>query len=121
MEIAMIDIKISKILAGFILSATVLSATVSAAQAENHAVAEKIDAVKQSAEDTITTGKVNAAMATEKGLQSKGIKVTTKEGVVYLEGSTVSVADKKHAKEVAEHVEGVKKVEENIKVGSDKK
>lgn len=65
--------------------------------------------VSQISADTLTTGKVKAAMIDAKGFPSGAVKVITERGIVYLLG-IVTVAEAEQATEITRGVSGVQKV-----------
>jgi hyperosmotically inducible periplasmic protein len=64
--------------------------------------------------DTALTAKVKAALIAEPGLKSMPIDVSTKQSVVTLSGAVASPVEKAKALQVAENVEGVKSVVDNL-------
>lgn len=66
--------------------------------------------------ETITTGKIKAAIASDAGLRDSDISVTTREGVVTLSGSAKSQDQVSMATALAQRQEGVVRVENNISV-----
>ena len=81
----------------------------------------KVSESKQPLSDVLVTAKVKGAFVREKLFGDKptsvtGVKVETKEGVVYLTGTVRSEAEAKNAEKVAKSVTGVKKVESAISV-----
>jgi BON domain-containing protein len=61
--------------------------------------------------DTVTTGKVKAAFASENGLKDSDLNVTTEGGVVKLSGTVKSQDQISLAQNVAQRQEGVTKVD----------
>lgn len=61
--------------------------------------------------DTVTTGKVKAAFASESGLKDSDLSVATQGGVVKLSGSVKSQDQIALAQDVAQRQEGVTKVD----------
>jgi hyperosmotically inducible protein len=64
--------------------------------------------------DTALTAKVKAALIAEPGLKSTLIDVSTKQSVVTLSGAVASPVEKAKALQVADNVEGVKSVVDNL-------
>ena len=72
------------------------------------------DSAAVSMGDTALTAKVKAALIAEPGLKSMPIDVSTKQSVVTLSGAVASPVEKAKALQVAENVEGVKSVVDNL-------
>lgn len=66
--------------------------------------------------ETLTTGKVKAAIAADPGLKDTDISVTTNNGVVMLGGTVKSQDQVSIAASLAQRQEGVSKVENQIVV-----
>lgn len=66
--------------------------------------------------DTVITTKVKAELAKDKSTKAKDIHVTTKEGVVMLDGAVGSEAEKEKAETDAKMVKGVVAVTNNLRV-----
>ena len=66
--------------------------------------------------ETLTTGKVKAAIAADSGLKDTDISVTTNNGVVMLSGTVKSQDQVSIATSLAQRQEGVSKVENQIVV-----
>lgn len=66
--------------------------------------------------ETITTGKIKAAIASDAGLKDSDISVTTQNGVVTLSGIAKSQDQVSRATALAQRQEGVVRVENNISV-----
>jgi hyperosmotically inducible protein len=66
--------------------------------------------------ETLTTGKVKAAIAADSGLKDTDISVATNNGVVTLSGTAKSQDQVAIATNVAQRQEGVNKVETQIVV-----
>ena len=64
--------------------------------------------------DTALTAKVKTALVAEPGLKSTAIDVTTKDAVVTLTGTVESSTERAKARMVAENVQGVKNVVDNL-------
>jgi hyperosmotically inducible periplasmic protein len=73
------------------------------------------DSMSAAVTDTVITAKVKAKMMGKDGLKKSDISVTTTNGVVTLDGSASSSKAKSAAQAVAESVEGVKSVDNNLK------
>ncbi len=67
--------------------------------------------VPDKAADAWITTKVKSDFGTTKGVTATDISVTTNDGVVMLSGNVATAAEKKHAKKIAMHVKGVKRVD----------
>lgn len=68
--------------------------------------------------DTALTAKVKTALVAEPGLKSTAIEVTTKDAIVTLTGSVESSTERAKARMVAENVQGVKNVVDNLALKS---
>ncbi len=68
--------------------------------------------------DTALTAKVKTALVAEPDLKSTSIEVTTKNAVVTLTGTVPSTNEKEKARVVAQNVEGVKDVVDNLSLKS---
>lgn len=66
--------------------------------------------------DTVTTGKIKAAIAADSGMKDSDISVTTNAGVVTLSGTVKSQDQVTIASNLAQRQEGVQKVETNVAV-----
>lgn len=66
--------------------------------------------------ETITTGKVKAAIAADPGLKDSDISVSTNNGVVTLNGTVKSQDQVSLAQGIAQKMDGVQKVETNLTV-----
>jgi hyperosmotically inducible protein len=66
--------------------------------------------------DTVTTGKIKAALASDSGLKDTDISVSTNNGVVSLSGSVKSQDQVSIATNLAQRQEGVQRVESNLTV-----
>lgn len=66
--------------------------------------------------ETITTGKIKAAIASDAGLKDSDISVTTQNGVVTLSGTAKSQDQVSMATALAQRQEGVVRVENHISV-----
>jgi hyperosmotically inducible protein len=79
------------------------------------------DSMSAAVTDTVITAKVKAKMMGEDRLKKSDISVTTTNGVVTLDGSASSSNAKSAAQAVAESVEGVKSVDNNLKTPASSK
>lgn len=68
--------------------------------------------------DTWITTKVKSELAKDKSTKAKDIHVTTKDGVVMLDGTVTSDAEKDKAETDAKMVKGVTSVTNNLKVAA---
>ena len=66
--------------------------------------------------ETLTTGKIKAAIAADSGLKDSDISVTTNNGVVMLSGTAKSQDQVSAATALAQRQDGVTKVQNNIAV-----
>jgi hyperosmotically inducible protein len=66
--------------------------------------------------ETMTTGKVKAAIASDAGLKDTDIDVSTNNGVVTLTGTVKSQDQISIAQNIAQKMDGVQKVETNLTV-----
>ncbi len=70
----------------------------------------------QPVKDSYLTTKVKAELAKDKGTSAANIHVTTKDGVVLLEGVVASTAEKELAEQDAKRVKGVIDVHNGLTV-----
>ena len=70
-------------------------------------------------DDSITTGRVKAALIADPVTKAHQIDVDTFKGTVQLNGFVDTAASKERAGEVARHTKGVTKVENNLAVKTD--
>jgi osmotically-inducible protein OsmY len=70
----------------------------------------------QPVSDTMITTKVKAELAKDRSTQAKDIHVTTKNGVVMLDGAVGSRAEKEKAETDAKTINGVVSVQNNLRV-----
>ncbi len=82
---------------------------------------EQSDKIGVALDDTAITAKVKAAIMAEPGLSFLQINVVTTKGVVTLSGSVDSQHSSDRAKEISGAVTGVKGIENQLVVKSDKK
>ncbi|MGE5094441.1 MAG: BON domain-containing protein [Betaproteobacteria bacterium] len=66
--------------------------------------------------ETVTTGKIKAAIAADSAMKDSDISVTTKDGVVTLSGTVKSQDQVAIATNLAQRQEGVQRVESDIQV-----
>lgn len=69
----------------------------------------------QTASDAVINGKVKAALAADDLVKARNINVDTIRGVVQLNGTVSSAAEKAQAIALARRVEGVVEVRDNLK------
>jgi hyperosmotically inducible protein len=69
-------------------------------------------------DDTALTAKVKAALITEPGLKAMPIDVSTKDAVVTLSGTVASAEERAKAVQLAENVNGVRSVVDNLTLRS---
>jgi len=70
----------------------------------------------QPVKDSFITTKVKAELAKDKGTSAHDIRVTTKDGVVMLDGTVASQAEKELAEHDAKRVKGVVAVHNGLTV-----
>src|SRR3984957_7093043 len=70
----------------------------------------------QPVKDSYITTKVKAELAKDKGTNARDIHVTTKDGVVMLDGSVASSAEKELAEQDAKKIKGVVGVHNGLTV-----
>ena len=70
----------------------------------------------QPVKDSYITTKVKAELAKDKGTNARDIHVTTKDGVVMLDGSVASDAEKELAEQDAKKIKGVVGVHNGLTV-----
>lgn len=95
-----------------------VSALVAAASMAVVAGGALADEVKsdQPVKDSYITTKVKAELAKDKGTKARDIHVTTKDGVVMLDGTVASSAEKELAEQDAKKVKGVVDVHNGLTV-----
>lgn len=98
--------------------ASVLAAAASLALAAGVAMADETANTKsdQPVKDSYITTKVKAELAKDKGTSARDIHVTTKDGIVMLNGTVASTAEKELAEKDAKKVKGVMDVHNDLKV-----
>jgi hyperosmotically inducible protein len=78
------------------------------------------NSVKEYASDSVVTTKVKAAIVGEKSLNAMDITVKTTDGVTTLTGTVGTTAQVQDATRVAAGVDGVKKVDNQLRVDPSK-
>lgn len=68
-------------------------------------------------DDAALTAKVKAKLLSDDALNAMKIDVDTQSGVVFLSGVVDTADQKRKAVDLAKNTEGVRKVEDNLKVG----
>jgi hyperosmotically inducible protein len=94
---------------------SVLVAAASMAIVAGNAYADDVKS-DQPVKDSYITTKVKAELAKDKGTQAHDIHVTTKDGVVMLDGTVGSAAEKELAAQDAKKVKGVVDVHNGLTV-----
>ena len=94
---------------------SVLVAAASMAIVAGNAYADDVKS-DQPVKDSYITTKVKAELAKDKGTKAHDIHVTTKDGVVMLEGTVGSTAEKELAAKDAKKVKGVVDVHNGLTV-----
>ena len=79
-------------------------------------IKQSADKVAAGIDDSTITAKVKAALVAEPDLSALHINVDTADGVVTLTGSTDAPQKIKHAEQVAQTVNGVKKINNELVV-----
>ncbi len=92
-----------------------LIAAASMTVAANGAFADDVKS-DQPVKDSYITTKVKAELAKDKGTKAHDIHVTTKDGVVMLEGTVGSAAEKELASQDARKIKGVVDVKNGLTV-----
>ncbi len=95
-----------------IAPSTTAPSTSSAASSDTNRTATEV------VSDAAITGKVKAAVMAEPGIRSLKIDVDTKDGIVTLNGKVDSQEHKERAMQVAQNVNGVKSVVDNLSVSA---
>lgn len=104
------------------LSAPVWAQSAQTDKPMNHAGMQHNDAMPpdksdQPGTDTWITTKVKADLLASKGVSGTDVSVETKDGVVWLSGTTATKAEKNRTIAKAKHIKGVKSVDAtNLKV-----
>jgi hyperosmotically inducible protein len=94
---------------------SVLIAAASMAIVASNAFADDVKS-DQPVKDSYITTKVKAELAKDKGTKAHDIHVTTKDGVVMLDGTVSSAAEKELAAQDAKKVKGVMDVHNGLTV-----
>jgi len=95
------------------VSALVTAAAMAVAASGAQASEVKSD---QPVKDSFITTKVKAELAKDKGTKARDIHVTTKDGVVMLDGTVGSQAEKELAEQDAKKIKGVISVHNGLTV-----
>lgn len=82
----------------------------------NAAARQLASNAKESAGDAAITTKVRAALATDAGLKTLKLDVTTNHGVVTLAGTVKTQMDRTHAVAITKQVPGVTSVDNQLQV-----
>jgi hyperosmotically inducible periplasmic protein len=90
---------------------TLIGTSALAAHAAGRTTSEKVD------DATITT-KVKAKLATERVKNLVSVNVDTQDGVVHLQGTVPTAADKAEAERLARATNGVRSVTNDLKISS---
>jgi osmotically-inducible protein OsmY len=102
---------------GFAASLLVMgAATVIAGEPQTASNTERT--AGQVIDDSVLTGKVKTALIADSRTKAYQINVTTKEGIVHLNGVVDSTAAKIAATEVAQSIEGVRAVDNELSAKS---
>lgn len=72
--------------------------------------------VKSAVAETVTTGKIKAAIAADPGMKDSDISVSTSNGVVTLSGTVRSQDQVTIATHLAQRQEGVNRIESRLEV-----
>jgi hyperosmotically inducible periplasmic protein len=73
--------------------------------------------VQQTGTDAAITATVKTALGADSLVKARNIDVDTSRGVVTLNGTVGSAAEKQRALEIARRAEGVSSVKDNLRVG----
>ncbi|MGH8427861.1 MAG: BON domain-containing protein [Gammaproteobacteria bacterium] len=103
--------------AGFALAACSSNPNTPSGQI-GHGASEVGHGIAAAASDTTITTKIKTKIAANTGLSSFHIHVTTNQGVVTLTGTVDTAATRDLAGQTAQNTDGVVRVVNNIKVGS---
>src|SRR5437868_14487248 len=93
-----------------LVAAAALAVTAGVASADEHVKSD------QPVKDSYITTKVKAELAKDKGTSARDIHVTTKDGVVILDGSVATDAEKELAEKDAKKIKGVTGVHNGLTV-----
>lgn len=99
-----------------LFAAIALGTTAAFATLAHAADGKPKQSVGEYASDTAITGKVKAALVADKDLSALDVAVETNNGVVTLTGTVGTAAQADKAAVVTRGVEGVKQVNNNVKV-----
>ena len=91
------------------------SADARSGRAATTAAAEPARGPVQTASDATLTAKVKAALGNDELVKARNIDVDTMRGVVTLNGTVNSAAEKERALSLARNVEGVSNVRDNLR------
>src|SRR5215213_6570364 len=80
------------------------------------ALARAESGVKAAVGETVTTGKIKAAIASDPGMKDSDVSVTTRDGVVTLTGTVKAPDQVTIATNLAQRQEGVSRVESQLTV-----
>ncbi len=94
---------------------SVLVAAASMAIVAGNAFADDVKS-DQPVKDSYITTKVKAELARDKGTKARDIHVTTKDGVVMLDGTVATDAEKELAEKDAKRIKGVTAVHNGLTV-----
>jgi osmotically-inducible protein OsmY len=99
-------------------AASMLAMSAISVMAEESHTATNDRSAGQVIDDSVLTGKVKTALIADSRTKAYQINVTTKEGIVHLNGVVDSTAAKIAATEVAQAIEGVKAVDNELSAKS---
>ena len=107
------------LITGFAASLLAMGAVGAMAQAQEGQTVPNTDRTTgQVIDDSVLTGKVKSALIADSRTKAYQINVTTKEGVVHLNGVVDSAAAKMAATEVVQSIEGVRAVDNKLSAKS---
>jgi hypothetical protein len=69
--------------------------------------------------DSALTQEVKSALANDPGTYRSNINVAAKDGIVHLHGRVSSMAAKQHAQQVVAEIQGVRSIDNELRVRSD--
>lgn len=84
---------------------------------ENQGTTDRGAGTATRTDDAALTAKVKAKLLSDDALNGMKIDVDTQSGVVFLSGVVDTADQKRKAVDLAKNTEGVRKVEDNLKVG----
>jgi hyperosmotically inducible protein len=99
-----------------LITASIGLSTISAYAADEPVPQAHSDGISAMFNDTAITGKVKSKLAGDDRLKKSDVEVTTTNGVVTLDGSASSAEAKTLAADLSKVVEGVKSVDNNLKI-----